>query len=189
MTKARTSPLPVVAIVGWKKSGKTTLATALVSELTARGHQVATIKHAHHKFQIDEGHTDSARHRRAGARQVYIVSPERVAMVKELAGAREPDLWEVVAALDPCDLVIVEGYKSANVAKIEVRRLEAASRRPLAPDDPNVLAIAADHAVTGLDLPVFDLGDVANIASFIERALLADERLSGRPAGAGGDLS
>ena len=101
---------PVVAVVGWKKSGKTTLTTRLIAELTGRGHRIATIKHAHHKFQIDDAETDSARHRRSGAKQVAVVSAERIAMIKELDGAPEPDFADVVALLDPCDLIIVEGY-------------------------------------------------------------------------------
>ena len=58
---------PVIGIAGWKKSGKTTLVVRLIEEFTRRGLKVATVKHAHHDFQIDDAETDSARHRRAGA--------------------------------------------------------------------------------------------------------------------------
>ena len=101
--------LPVIGIAGWKKSGKTTLVTRLITELTERGLRVATVKHAHHAFQIDDAETDSARHRRAGASQVAIVSRDRWAMITELQGSAEPELAEVLSWLDPCDLVIVEG--------------------------------------------------------------------------------
>ena len=47
------------------------------TELTRRGLRVATIKHAHHDFQIDDAETDSARHRRAGATQVAVASARR----------------------------------------------------------------------------------------------------------------
>ena len=82
---------PIIGIAGWKKSGKTTLVTRLIAEFTARGLKVATVKHAHHDFQIDEGETDSARHRRAGASQVAVVSSKRWALINELDGASEPD--------------------------------------------------------------------------------------------------
>ena len=75
---------PLIGIVGWKKSGKTTLCVRLIEEFTRRGFRVASVKHAHHAFQIDDGETDSARHRRAGAYQVAIVSPVRWALVREL---------------------------------------------------------------------------------------------------------
>ena len=60
-------PPPAIGVAGWKNSGKTTLVTRLIAELTRRGFKVATVKHAHHDFQIDDAETDSARHRRAGA--------------------------------------------------------------------------------------------------------------------------
>ncbi|MBX9589720.1 MAG: molybdopterin-guanine dinucleotide biosynthesis protein B [Hyphomonadaceae bacterium] len=158
---------PVIGIAGWKKSGKTTLVTRLIAEFTQRGLRVATVKHAHHDFQIDEQETDSARHRRAGAGQVAIVSAKRWALINELGSAPEPPLEEVVSWLDPCDLIIVEGYKAAPIPKIEVRRSAALSHVPLADNDPSVCAIAADYAVDGGRLPAFALDDVAAIANFI----------------------
>lgn len=163
--------VPVVGVAGWKKSGKTTLTVRLVEEFTRRGLKVATVKHAHHAFQIDDGETDSARHRRAGARQVAVVSGARWAIVTELDGAPEPNFEEVIAALEPADLIIVEGYKSAPIPKIEARRLASFTRRPLADDDPNVIAIAADHAVEHPVLPVFSLEDIVGMADLIDRAV------------------
>lgn len=162
---------PVIGIAGWKKSGKTTLTVRLVEEFTRRGLKVATVKHAHHAFQIDDGETDSARHRRAGAKQVAIVSSRRWAIVNELDGAPEPSFDEVISWLEPCDLVVVEGYKSAPIPKIEARRLQSLTKRPLAPEDPMIVAIASDHAVEGATVPVFSLDDIASIADFIDRTI------------------
>lgn len=167
---------PVIGVAGWKKSGKTTLTVKLVAELTGRGFDVATVKHAHHKFQIDESDADSARHRRAGANQVAVVSPERTAVIKELRSAPEPDFVDVLAMLDPCDLIIVEGYKSAPIPKIEARRTASFSRDPLAPRDPTVIAIAADHPTEAHGLPLFDLGDIAGLADFIVQRLALSPR-------------
>ena len=113
---------PIIGIAGWKKSGKTTLTVRLVAEFVRRGFRVATVKHAHHDFQIDDAETDSARHRRAGSGQVAIVSRKRWAVVTERPDAREPDFADVIGWLDPCDLIVVEGYKSAPIPKIEARR-------------------------------------------------------------------
>jgi molybdopterin-guanine dinucleotide biosynthesis protein B len=163
--------VPVIGIAGWKKSGKTTLAERLIAEFTRRGLRVASVKHAHHAFQIDDADTDSARHRRAGACQVAIVSSRRFALISELGAAPEPDLATVMARLEPCDLVIVEGYKSAPIPKIEARRRAARSHAPLADGDRHVIAIAADHAVAGTALPTFRLDDITAIAEFIAAAL------------------
>jgi molybdopterin-guanine dinucleotide biosynthesis adapter protein len=173
---------PIIGIAGWKKSGKTTLAVRLVEEFTRRGLKVATVKHAHHDFQVDDGETDSARHRRAGAGQVAVVSGRRWAMVTELDGAPEPNFEEIVARLDPCDLIIVEGYKSAPIPKIEARRSASLTRCALAADDPLVIAIAADHAVDGKGLPVFALDDIAAIADLIDRRIGPLEPRAGTPA-------
>ena len=158
---------PVIGIAGWKKSGKTTLAERLIAEFTRRGLKVASVKHAHHDFQIDDAETDSARHRRAGASQVAVVSAKRWALIAELEGAPEPDLAQIIAWLGPCDLVIVEGYKSVPIPKIEARRSAAFGTEPLADKDPSVIAIATDHAVDGHGRPVFALDDVAGIADFV----------------------
>jgi molybdopterin-guanine dinucleotide biosynthesis protein B len=162
---------PIIGIAGWKKSGKTTLAERLITEFTRRGLKVASVKHAHHNLQIDDAETDSARHRRAGASQVAVVSAKRWALVAELEGAPEPGLTQMIARLEPCDLVIVEGYKSAPIPKIEVRRSAAFGTEPLADKFPCVIAIAADHAADGHGRPVFALDDVAGIADFVARSI------------------
>lgn len=162
---------PIIGIAGWKKSGKTTLTVRLVTEFTRRGLKVATVKHAHHEFQIDDGETDSARHRRAGAGQVAVVSGKRWAIVTELDGAPEPNFEEVIASLDPADLIIVEGYKSAPIPKIEARRTVQLTKQPLADEDPMVIAIAADHDVPDARVPVLALDDVTGIADLISETL------------------
>jgi molybdopterin-guanine dinucleotide biosynthesis adapter protein len=158
---------PIIGIAGWKKSGKTTLTVRLVEEFTRRGLRVATVKHAHHNFQIDADETDSARHRRAGAGQVAVVSKKRWAVVKELDGNEEPDFADVIAWLDPCDLIIVEGYKSAPIPKIEARRTASFDHDPMAANDPMIIAIAADHPVTNERVPVFSLDDISGLADLI----------------------
>ncbi len=157
----------VFGISGWKNSGKTGLTERLVAELTRRGYRISTIKHAHHDFDIDKPGADSFRHRQAGATEVAIVSGTRFAIMHELRNEPEPPLADILARLAPCDLVLIEGYKREPVPKIEARRLEAKSREPLSPNDPHIVAIAADHPVANSELPVFDLDDTISIADFI----------------------
>lgn len=157
----------VFGISGWKNSGKTSLTERLVGEIVRRGFRVSTVKHAHHEFDIDKPGTDSFRHRQAGAAEVAIVSGARYAIMHELRGEPEPVLNDILARLAPCDLVLVEGYKSEDIPKIEVRRREAKSLEPLAPEDAHIVAIAADHPVEDTALPVFNLDDTQDIADFI----------------------
>ncbi len=163
---------PVIAIVGWKNSGKTTLVTKLIAEFVRRGLRVASLKHAHHIFEIDHPGTDSFRHRQAGASSVAVVSARRVALIREIEDGAEPSFDDMLAALGPADLVIVEGYKSLPLKKIEVRRRQSNRDGDLAEVDPNVLAIAADYPVTAA-VPVLDLNDAGGIADFVERSLRA----------------
>lgn len=158
----------VFGITGWKNSGKTTLTEKLVSELTRRGWTVSTVKHAHHDFDIDKEGTDSFRHRAAGAMEVAIVSGRRWALMHELRGEAEPSLGAILARLAPCDLVLVEGYKREPHRKIETRRLDAKDAAPLSASDSNIVAVAADHPVSGEAVPVFGIDDLDAIADFVE---------------------
>jgi molybdopterin-guanine dinucleotide biosynthesis protein MobB len=157
----------VYGITGWKNSGKTTLVERLVAECVERGFSVSTIKHAHHGFDVDQPGKDSHRHRAAGAGQVLVASRLRWALMTELGPeAGEPALADLLARLDPVDLVLVEGYKRDAHPKIEARRAETAQAL-IASGDATVEAVASDAPLPGLDRPVFDLDDVAGIADFI----------------------
>jgi molybdopterin-guanine dinucleotide biosynthesis protein B len=153
-----------IGFIGYSNSGKTTLIEKLVAIFRARGLRVAAIKHAHHGFDMDRPGKDSYRYREAGAQQVLIATGLRWALLTETP--RPATLEEVLAQLAPCDLVVVEGFRSeGNIPRIEVRRTTNAEPA-LFPDDPNVIAVAADHAVE-TRLPVLDLNDAAKIASFV----------------------
>lgn len=158
--------MKVVGVCGYKNAGKTGLMERLVAELTARGLQIATIKHAHHAMDIDQPGKDSYRHREAGAQQVILASARRWALMTELGDAPEPDLTALLAQLAPCDLVLVEGYKSAGHPKIEAYRGETG--HPLiAPGDPTVRAVASDILVN-VPCPVIDLNDTVALADLVQ---------------------
>lgn len=165
-------------IAGYKNAGKTTLIVDLLRELVPRGWRVATIKHAHHDFDIDQPGKDSHRHREAGASEVIVASDRRVAHVRELRGAPEPGLSELAGQLGPVDLVLVEGWKTGGHPRLELRR-SAAPAPPIAGAAPNVLAIVSDRPAEDTALPVLRRADVAGIADFI----LAAVGLPPRPAG------
>jgi molybdopterin-guanine dinucleotide biosynthesis protein B len=174
MTSARKSnvpSMPLFGIAGWSNSGKTTLIEKLAQHFADAGLRVATIKHTHHKFDIDAPGSDTAHHRAAGAAETAIVSGSRVAIIEEIEAAGEPALEAVAARLEPADIILVEGYKSAAIPKIEVRRAAVAREKVLAAGDPNVLAIASDYDVEGHGKPVLRLDDIAAIAGLIENTL------------------
>jgi molybdopterin-guanine dinucleotide biosynthesis protein B len=158
---------PLIGIVGWKNSGKTTLVEGLVAVLTRRGLRIATIKHTHHELRAHDGATDGERHTRAGAVNVAVVAPAQWELGGERQSGPAPALEELAKLLGPADLVLVEGFKSADISKIEVRRLASQTRDPLAASDTRVIAIAADHEVDAGAIPAFALDDIDAIADFI----------------------
>ena len=151
----------VFGITGWKNAGKTTLVERLVAELVRRGFTVNTIKHGHHDLDVDQPGRDSYRHRAAGATEVAVVGGHRYAIMRE---QEEPTLAEVLARLAPADLVLIEGFKREPHRKIEVR---AGTGEPMAPNDPNIVAIAADEQPADGTLPWFRRDDIAGIADFV----------------------
>ncbi|MGE0239964.1 MAG: molybdopterin-guanine dinucleotide biosynthesis protein B [Parvibaculaceae bacterium] len=156
----------VIGVAGFKNAGKTTLVERLVRELTKHGYRIATVKHAHHAFDIDHEGRDSFRHRAAGASEVAVISRQRWAIIHELRGEDEPSFATILAKLSPCDLVIVEGYKHGRHAKIEVRNL-ALDHPKLAGEDPSIVAIAASGPLADAPVPVFDRDHVEGLAQFI----------------------
>ena len=161
--------MKVIGIAGYSGSGKTTLIEKMIPVLVAEGLRVSLIKHAHHEFDVDQPGKDSYRHRHAGCGEVLISSSRRWALINELRGAPEPSLQEQLKKFSPCDLVIVEGYKSEPIPKIEVHR--ASHPVPLLhPDDANIVAVATDMALD-TPLPLLDVNDAEKVARFIVQYL------------------
>jgi molybdopterin-guanine dinucleotide biosynthesis protein B len=155
-------------VVGWSGSGKTTLITRLIPLLVGRGLRIATLKHAHHAFDVDHPGKDSYEHRKAGASEVIVASSRRWVQMHELGDGAEATLAQLLQRLSPCDLVLVEGYKSERHAKIEVYR-QSVGKLPLHPNDSRIVAVASDQAIAGVAIPVVDLNDIEAVADMVDR--------------------
>jgi molybdopterin-guanine dinucleotide biosynthesis adapter protein len=174
----------IIGLAGWSGSGKTTLVTSVIPALVRRGLKVATVKHAHHEFDIDQPGKDSWLHRQAGASEVAIVSSRRWAIVHELGSELEPPLAEILQKISPVDLVIVEGFKRHAHPKLEVYR--ACVGKPLLhPDDDCIVAVATDVPLPYASVPVLMLDDVEGVANVLQaEALPLDQigKVSDAPA-------
>lgn len=140
--------MKVVGFAGYSGAGKTTLVEQVIATLRARGLRVSVVKHAHHRFDIDQPGKDSWRHRQAGAFEVLVVSDQRLALMREFEAPAALDIHAMLAELDVgVDWVLVEGFKHGDLPKIEVWRAPAAGEpeRPLrCTEDAGVLALATD---------------------------------------------
>jgi len=158
--------MKVFGMVGWSGSGKTTLMVRLLPELIARGYTVSTMKHTHHDVDLDQPGKDSYEHREAGAHEVLITSSKRWALTRELVDEPEPDMDDLIARMEPVDLLLIEGFKQHRHAKLEIHR-QGRDRPMVSADEPTVVAIATDVPLDDVALPVLDLNDTAAIADFI----------------------
>ncbi len=157
----------VLGVVGWSGSGKTTLIERILPLLRAAGLSVSTVKHAHHGFDMDRPGKDSYRHRAAGARETMVVSGTRWALLHEEFGPT-PALPELLARLEPVDLVLVEGFKTHPFPKLEVHR-PALGKAPIWPGEREVVALAVDAppAEAPARPPLLALNDPAAVAAWV----------------------
>jgi molybdopterin-guanine dinucleotide biosynthesis protein MobB len=164
----RGSPIPVVSIVGHSGSGKTTLLERLIHELKQRGYRLAVIKHHHHPdLQFDTPGKDSWRFAQAGADHIVLAGPGKVAHIRTFE--KEPTLEHILTVIQDVDLILTEGYKHADAPKIEVSRGETASPLISAPE--GLIAMASDRHFD-VDVPQFNLEDIAGLATFLEARFL-----------------
>ena len=157
----------LIGFAGWSGAGKTTLLQNLIPALTARGLRVSTLKHAHHAFDVDQPGKDSYLHREAGATEVLVASAARWALMHEHRGAPEPELGDLLIHMTRVDLVLVEGFKRGAHRKIEVHRA-ANGKALLYPDDPTIVAIAAEPPVPA-SIPAVPLSDIDAVAALVLR--------------------
>lgn len=157
-----------IHIVGRKNHGKTCLVVELVEELTACGWRVGTIKHTHHRHELDSPGKDSHRHRTAGAAIVGILARNMTALFlpNEHSIGRYADRYsELDAIFETCDVVIVEGDTEADAPKVEVWRADLGTE-PLAKTDDSILAVVTDDPIDILT-PVRSRSDIVDLANWI----------------------
>ena len=162
--------MKVVCFAGYSGSGKTTLMERLIAVLRTRGLRVSVVKHAHHRFDIDHVGKDSFRHRQAGAFEVVVASDNRLALMREFEQPCELSVHHLIAELyEGVDWVLVEGFKSSDLLKIEVWRAESGKPARYMDDD-FITAIATDspHALPEpTQREVLDINDAGAVVNWL----------------------
>ncbi|RYC38184.1 molybdopterin-guanine dinucleotide biosynthesis protein MobB [Pectobacterium zantedeschiae] len=163
--------LPLIAIVAYSGTGKTTLLKHVIPLLANQGIRTGLIKHTHHQMDIDTPGKDSYELRKAGAAQTIVASRQRWALMTETPRQGEPNLYDLASKMDAStlDLVLVEGFKHEKIAKIALFR-QSLGRELSDLLDEYVIAIAADSEVD-TTLPVLDINQPEQVANFIHQWL------------------
>jgi molybdopterin-guanine dinucleotide biosynthesis adapter protein len=155
----------VISVVGHSGSGKTTLVEKLVRNLSCRGLKIATIKHAHHKVELDTPGKDSYRYKEAGAVMSMLLTRDALQLVADSADEREPEQL-ARRFMSEADMVLAEGFSHAQGAKIEVLR-RACEKPPRCAIEDGLIAVVTDMDEIYLQLPHFGLEDIEGIAQFL----------------------
>ncbi len=138
---------------------------ALIRELSRQGLRVATIKHAHHKVELDTPGKDSYRHKEAGAALSMLLTRDALQLVADATLEREPEQL-ARRFLGEADVVLAEGFSHAPGGKIEVLRRECDKPARCAIED-GLIAIVTDMDEVYPQLLHFALDDYSGIARFI----------------------
>ena len=70
-----------IHIVGFKKTGKTSLVEYITKALIEKGYKVGAFKHSIHVHPLDKPNTDTDRARQAGANPTVFYTPEGISAV------------------------------------------------------------------------------------------------------------
>lgn len=160
--------IPVVSIVGYSNSGKTTVLTQVVRELKSRGYRAAVIKHDVHGFSLDSPGKDTWKHAEAGADIVCISSPNRFAYIENRQS--EISLADLISRIDAVDIIFTEGYKREDKAKVEVYR-QAAGHEALG--SRGLIAVVSDAPLYP-DVRHFSFEQIPLLVDFLQTKFLVE---------------
>ncbi|MFD1395233.1 molybdopterin-guanine dinucleotide biosynthesis protein B [Kroppenstedtia eburnea] len=157
---------PVVQIVGYSDTGKTTLITCLIRQLTREGWQVGAVKRHAGELEMDQRGKDSWHHREAGADRVAITAANQTALIIP----RSLGLAELLPLFRGLDLVLVEGFKGAPHPKLVM--LREPSHLSLLEELSNVWGVITSMPLHQRSLPVYRREDVEGIANVVKEMAL-----------------
>ena len=156
----------VFGIVGWSGSGKTELVTRLIKYFCKKRILVSSIKHTHHKFDIDKEGKDSFKHIQSGSNEVVLYNENKWALISKFQN-KKYDIEDIIAKFDKkTQLILIEGLKYSKLPKIEVFR-SSLNKSFIFQDDKFIKGVVSDKEIKNLKLPRFNFKDIDKIGEFI----------------------
>jgi molybdopterin-guanine dinucleotide biosynthesis protein B len=110
----------VLALSGCAADAAVELATAALPLLRARGLTLSVLLEGPPDFDLDRPGKDSYEHRSAGALEVAISSTQRWALLHEEETPAVPPLKDLIARMDDVDLLLVIGFETATVERLQI---------------------------------------------------------------------
>lgn len=171
--------MQVIAVVGTKKSGKTTTIENLIKELTQRGYKVAAIKHIPEPhFTIDTPGKDTWRYAQAGAKTIISIAANETATI-EKTPIENISLKTLLKKCRNNDIVLIESFKKLatskkNIPKIVVTKSKKEATNAIATFKP-ILAFSGPYNTETLSFktPYADaLKNPQKLADTIEKTIL-----------------
>ncbi len=163
----------VFAVVGYGNTGKTTLVRYLIRELQQRNYKVAVIKHdPRNHGEVDKVGSDTYNFWEEGCRAVVLSSPFKISLFRRTE--EDPLPANIIPLCGDVDYVILEGYKSLDYPKIEVR----SDVKGVLPNPENLLAVVVERFDSDKkygnynSVPVFERLQVEAIVDLIENSYL-----------------
>ena len=170
-----------VAVVGTKKSGKTTTTESLIRELTKRGYKIATIKHVPEPdFTIDTPGKDTWRHAQAGAKTIVSAAANEIATIEKIP-LETVSLDALIKRCRGNDIVFIEGLKKKvakkrSIPKIVVAKTMDEAVNAIAAYKP-ILAFSGPYNTANLnfEIPYADaMKNPEKLADIVENKLLRE---------------
>jgi molybdopterin-guanine dinucleotide biosynthesis protein B len=168
----------MIAIVGGKKSGKTTTIEVLTKELTKRGYRIAVAKHIPEaNFTIDKEGKDTWRYAQSGATTIIGASANEIATI-EKAQLGNFSLEQILQRCEGNDIVLLEGFRKLvardiNIPKIVVVKSAQDVEEAIETFEP-ILAFTGSYSTekSNLKIPYIDIfGDSKTIVDLVEKVL------------------
>ena len=168
-----------IAVIGIKKSGKTTTIENLTRELTKRGYNVAVIKHiSEPDFTIDTPGKDTWKFAKAGAKTIITAASDETTTIEKIHLENIP----LKVLLKKCagnQIILIEGLKkqvakNKNIPKIIVAKTKQEAENAIQKYKP-IIAFSGPYATNALsdEIPYADAQkNPEELVNIIENQLL-----------------
>jgi molybdopterin-guanine dinucleotide biosynthesis protein B len=164
----------IVSVVGYKKSGKTTLVEQIIPILKTKGYRFGVLKYTGEGLPEEQEGKDTAKFRAAGADMVGLCGEDHFTLFKA-GGHPALPLDRLAAFFFPeADLVLTEGFKKQPFPKIAL--LSEGQEKKLLTEVKGVVLATVGPRPFRDDLPHFQPGEAGRIVEMLEQRFLKELR-------------